>query len=116
MPIEPVTIELGAFSQGEVPPDLQITFRDFDKNPVPLTGFTNLQMNIQEDLGVFSIFGTGVIVLTDAAGGVVTYTWVRADFQTVGDFQAQAWVHNGTKYFASDLYLYSVYDGPGTQP
>ncbi len=116
MPIQPVTIDLAAFAQGEVPPDLQITFRDFDKVPVPLTGFSNLQMNIQEELGEFVTFGTGTIVVTDAPNGKVTYTWVRADFQPVGDFTAQAWVDNGTKFFGSDLYLYSVYDGPGTPP
>ncbi len=116
MPIQPVKIDLAAFAQGEVPPDLQITFRDFDKQPVNLTGFANLQMNIQEELGEFAAFGTGVIVITDAAGGIVTYTWVRADFLTIGEFTAQAWVNNGTKYFASDLYVYSVYDGPGTAP
>ena len=116
MPIQPVEIDLAAFAQGEVPPDLQVTFRDFDKNPVNLTGFSNLQMNIQGELAGFVGFGTGAIALTDAAGGVVTYTWARGDFQTIDDFKAQAWVNNGTKYFASDLYLYSVYDGPGTPP
>ncbi len=114
MPIIPVKIELGAFAEGEVPPDLQITFRDFDKVVVNLTGFTNLQMNIEEELG--AEVGTGAIVLTDDVNGLVTYTWVRADMTTAGEYTAQAWVNNGTKYFASDLYIYSVYDGPGTQP
>ncbi len=116
MPIIPIQIDLAAFAQGEVPPDLQITFLDFDKNPVNLTGFANLQMNIEGDISGTTGYGTGPIVLTDAANGVVTYTWARADLQTIDDFLAQAWVDNGTKYFASDLYVYSIYDGPGTPP
>lgn len=115
MPIIPIKVELGAFAEGEVPPDLLITFRDIKKVVVNLTGFTNLQMNIEEELGDAG-FGTGTIVLTDAVNGLVTYTWVRADMTTVGEYTAQAWVDNGTKYFASDLYIYSVYDGPGTPP
>jgi hypothetical protein len=115
MPIIPIKVELGAFAEGEVPPDLLITFRDIKKVVVDLTGFSNLQMNIEEELGDDG-FGTGTIALTDATNGLVTYTWVREDMTTVGEYTAQAWVNNGTKYFASDLYIYSVYDGPGTQP
>ena len=116
MAIQPIKTELAAFAEGEVPPDLQITFTDFDGNAVNLTGFANVQMNIEEELEGTTGFGTGTIVVTDAVNGIVTYTWVRADMTTAGEYQAQAWVNNGTKYFASDLYLYSVYDGPGTQP
>ena len=115
MPIIPIKVELGAFAEGEVPPDLLITYRDFSKVVVNLTGFTNLQMNIEEELAGFA-FGAGAIALTDPVLGLVTYTWVKADMLTVGDYTAQAWVDNGTKFFASDLYIYSVYDGPGTPP
>ncbi len=112
---QPVKTDLGAFAEGEVPPDLQITFTDFDGNAVNLTGFASIQMNIEEELAGDG-FGTGGITATDAAGGEVTYVWVRADMTTAGEYTAQAWVNNGTKYFASDLFTYSVYDGPGTQP
>jgi hypothetical protein len=112
----PTKTELGAFAQGEVPPDLQITFTDFNQAAVDLTGFTNLQMNIEAELAGTAGFGTGTIVMTDAVNGIVTYTWDRADMQTIEEFTVQAWVDNGTKYFASDLYIYTVYDGPGTPP
>ena len=112
----PVKKELGAFAQGEVPPDLQITYQDFNEGIVNLVGFTNLQMNIEEELAGTVGFGTGAIVMTYAPQGIVTYTWARADFQTIGEFQAQSWVDNGTKYHASDLYIYTVYDGPGAPP
>ncbi len=114
---QPVTSELGAFAAGEVPPPLEITFLDFDKNPVELTGFTSRQMNIEEELGVGAgTLGTGTIVITDALGGKLEYTWVRADMITVGEYTAQGWVNNGTNYYASDLYTYTVYDGPEDPP
>ena len=113
----PREVDLGAFAAGEVPPPLEISYTDFDGLPVPLTGYTNLQMNIEEELGANqNPLGTGGIVLTDDVGGVVTYTWVRDDMLDVGEYTAQAWVNNGTNYFASDLYKYSVYDGPGDPP
>ncbi len=110
----PTKKDLGAFAEGEVPPDLQITYTDFDGNVVPLAGFST-QMNIQEELAGDG-FGTGSITVTDAPNGEVTYVWVRGDMTAAGEYTAQAWVTNGTKYFASDLFTYSVYDGPGTQP
>lgn len=112
----PDKTELGAFAEGEVPPDLQITFTDFDGNAVDLTGFSNLQMNIEEELAGTAGLGTGAYVMTTPVGGISTYTWVRADMTAAGEYQVQGWVNNGTKYFASDLYIYSVYDGPGDQP
>lgn len=117
MPSEPTSVELGAFAAGEVPPPLQVTFTDFDGVAVDLSGFSNLQMNITESIdGNSNPLGTGAIVLTDAVNGVVTYTWVKNDMLDPGDYTAQAWVDDGVNYFASDLYLYTVYDGPGTPP
>ncbi len=114
---QPTTSELGAFAQGEVPPPLVITFRDFLKNPVDLTGFGNIQMNIEEELGAGTgTLGLGTVTLTDAPNGVFEYEWVRADMELIGEFTAQGWVNNGTLYFASDLYTYTVYDGPEEPP
>lgn len=113
----PTEVDLGAFAAGEVPPPLQITFRDFDGNAVNLTGFGNLQMNIEEELGANqNPLGTGTITATDAPNGVIEYTWVRDDMLDIGEYTAQAWVDDGVNYFASDLYTYSIYDGPGTPP
>lgn len=112
----PTKTELGAFAAGEVPPPLEITFTDIDSNVVDLTGYTNLQCNIEEELAGTAGLGTGNIALTDAAGGEVTYTWVRADMLSPGEYTLQAWVDNGTNYYASDLYIFSVYDGPGDPP
>ena len=117
MPSTPTIVELGAFAAGEVPPALVITYTDFDDAVVDLTGFTTLKCNIKEELdGATNPLGTGSIVLTDDVGGEITYTWVRDDMIDVGEYTLQAWCDNGINYFASDLYKYSVYDGPGTPP
>lgn len=114
---QPTTSDLGAFAAGEVPPPLVVTFLDFNKNPVNLTGFASLQMNIEEELDQGAgTLGTGAVLLTDPAGGVFEYEWVRPDMTIVGEYTAQAWVNNGTQFYASDLYLYSVYDGPEDPP
>ncbi len=114
---QPATSELGAFAAGEVPPPLVITYLDFEKDPVDLTGFGNLQMNIDEELSANSNpLGTGFLTVTDPAGGVLSYTFVRDDMLDIGEYTAQGWVNNGTNYFASDLYTYTVYDGPGEPP
>jgi hypothetical protein len=113
----PTEVELGAFAAGAVPPDLEITFTDFDNVAVDLTGFSNVQCNIEEDIGANqNPLGTGGIVISDIPGGKVTYSWVRNDMIDPGDYTLQAWVNNGTKYYESDLYLYTVYDGPEEPP
>ena len=114
--VAPTKTDLGSFAEGEVPPDLRITFTDFDDVVINLAGFTNLQMNIEEELAGTTGFGTGAYTVTDSGNGETTYVWVRGDMDTVGEYQLQGWINNGTKYFASDLYIYTVYDGPGTEP
>lgn len=114
---KPVKTDLGAFSAGEVPPLLEISFTDFDGVAVDLTGFSNKQMNIDEELSANSNpLGTGTVVVSDPVNGVVTYTWTKDDMADPGEYTAQLWVDNGTNFFASDLYIYSVYDGPGVNP
>lgn len=118
MASQPVTFELGAFAAGEVPPALEISFTDWNGQPVDLSGFATVQCNIDEELdSAANPLGTGnIIVVGDGTGGVVKYTWVRDDMLTPGEYTLQAWTSNGVNYFASDLYLYSVYDGPGDPP
>jgi hypothetical protein len=116
MASQPVEIELGAFAQGEVPPDLEVAFKDSDGVEVNLTGFTP-HIRIAEELNKGAAnLGTGAITIPTPADGKAVYVWVRDDMANVGQYQAQAWVTDGTKYYASDLYNYTVYDGPGDPP
>lgn len=114
---EPTIVDLGAFASGEVPPDLLITFKDSDGNAINISGFTT-EIRIEEELG--ALVGTGVMTIVDAPGGQVSYGWVRGDMLVVGQYKVQAWVLEGvlttSKRYASDLYAYSVYDGPGVPP
>lgn len=114
----PTEQDLGAFAAGEVPPPLTVTYRDFDNNVVDISGMSQHQVNIDEELDSNSNpLGTGVVSFeTDGTDGKVTYTWVRDDMIDVGEYTCQVWVNNGANYFASDLYRYSVYDGPGDPP
>ena len=112
---EPVIVELGAFAAGEVPPDLQITFTDFDDVVVDLSGFA-AQVNIEEDINKALVLGQGTYLITDAPNGVTLYSWHRDDMFEPGKYTLQGWVYDGTKYYASDLYVYDVYDGPGDAP
>lgn len=113
----PTKVELGAFAAGEVPPDLVVSYTDFDGNVVNLTGFSVVEMNIEEELGSNTQpLGTGTVNISDPPNGEVTYQWHRNDMLDTGEYQAQVWVSDGNKYYASDLYIYSVYDGPEEPP
>lgn len=112
----PTRIDLGAFAAGEIPPPLEVTFTDYDGNALPLTGFTTLAMNIEAIPVVSVTLGTGSIAVTDAANGIVEYTWVEDDMIEPSDYTAQVWVSNGLNRYASDLLIYTVYDGPGDAP
>lgn len=112
----PTKIDLGAFAEGEIPPPLAHQYLDFDGNPVNLTGFATLQMNIEAVPPVTATLGTGTITVTDAANGIVQYTWVGDDMAEASGYTAQMWVSNGTNKYASDLVTYTVYDGPGSAP
>jgi hypothetical protein len=116
---EPTIVDLGAFAQGEVPPDLLVTFQDNDGNSINISGFTT-EIRIAEELKGVTGFGTGVVTVLDAVNGQISYAWVQPDMLTQGQFTVQAWVLEGTdpdsKRYASDLYTYTVYDGPGDPP
>jgi hypothetical protein len=116
MASQPVEVELGAFAAGEVPPDLTVTFQDANGEVVVLSGFTP-HIRIQEELGKGAAnLGTGTITIPTPADGKAIYSWVRDDMANPGQYQVQAWVEDGVKYYASDLYNYTVYDGPGDPP
>lgn len=114
---QPTKVELGAFAHGSVPPDLVITYTDFDGNAVDLGSFGSVWIEIQEDINANTLtLGQGSISISTPAEGKVTYQWHRNDMWDVGDYTAIVWVSDGNKYYDSDLYLYTVYDAPGEQP
>jgi hypothetical protein len=113
----PVKIDLGAFAAGEIPPVLSHTFRDFDGVVVDLQTFSTLSMNIEAIPTVTGPLGDGVIQFdTDGSDGIVTYNWTADDMAEPSSYTAQMWASSGVNAYASDLILYTVYDGPGDAP
>lgn len=112
----PTRIELGAYAAGEIPPPVEVTFTDFDGAPIDLTGFGTRQMNIESIPPVPGPLGGNTPILVDGPGGVVQYQWTATDMATPADYTAQLWVSDGTFKYASDLIIFTVYDGPGVAP
>lgn len=113
----PTKIELGAFAAGAVPPPIEHQYLDFDGVQVDLTGFSTLSMNIEALPSVTGPLGGGTIeFVTDGTDGWVRYTWVADDMAEPSSYTGQMWASNGTNRYESDLFLYTVYDGPGSAP
>ena len=98
-----MTITIGPYTSGEVPAPLTYTFQDDNGDPLDLTGY----------IATFSHEANGVgtsetATVTDAANGVVTYTWTATDLDEPGSHSAEFWVSNGTNTYASDLIRWRV--------
>jgi hypothetical protein len=114
----PKKINLGVYAAGEIPASLVHVFKDNDKVPIPITGWTLKGFRIEGPEG--STAGLGSYDITDAPNGEVTYTWVEADMQLPGKFSGLMWIQNAptnpTIRLASYLFVWEVYDGPGNTP
>lgn len=108
----PAKIVLGVFAAGEIPFPLVHTFRDNNKLPIDISGWTvSAKAEGPDEDGTY---GGGAVNITDGVNGEVTYTWVVEDFTGVGKYKMLLWVTDGTNDIASDLITWEVYDGPGT--
>ncbi len=109
-------IKLGNFAQGEVPPPIEHQFLDFDGNAVDISTGTITFNLVRIPAGLLAL-GTGAKgLVTDGTDGKANYTWVTNDMNEAGFFQGQMWAAKGTNRYASDVFEYNVYDGPGTAP
>jgi hypothetical protein len=109
----PKKISLGVFAAGELPFPVAHQFLS-NEAAVNLTGYTAF-VNIEGPDGD-AVLGQGLVVVSDLLEGIVTYTWVEDDFQSVGKYRMLIWVDNDVNRFASDLIVYETYDGPGPTP
>ena len=102
-----LTMPLGAYREGIVPPPIVVTFEDANGNPIDLTHFTaRLEYRHSGDAIVKR---TAVIDADQVANrGQVRYTWVAADFTAVGAHQGELWVGNGSNRYASIYLLWFV--------
>lgn len=109
---------LGKFSAGAVPPTIEHTYLDFQDAIVDLTGFTTLSVQITASAGVTATLGTGTVQnkSADPTNGTLEYLWGSDDMRDPGFYRLQMWASNGVNKLESDVFVYEVYDGPGSAP
>ena len=107
----PTIINLGIFAQGAIPYTLAHTFYQAD-------GTTVIDLSVgpfTPTVKASGPYGQGTPALSgDGSGGVVTYEWDTADFADIGDYELVIWVTDGSRNLESDLFVWTVYDAPGT--
>lgn len=105
-------LTIGPYTAGEIPEPLVVTFTDADGTAIDLTGYTARW--VYEPRGGTAV--TNNATITTPAAGQATYTWVAADLATSGFYNGQMWVGNNTNRYASVIFQYQVFDGPGDAP
>lgn len=94
-----MTIGIGPYTAGEIPPALTYTFLDAAGSPIDLTGFDARFVFGRQD-------GTSIErpaeLATEPATGAVTYTWEDGDLTAPDLYDAEFWVGDGTTRFASE--------------
>jgi hypothetical protein len=108
-----VSITIGPFVTGEVPPPLEYQFLDATGQPINLSGPFSAQFRYQEH---WAAYGSGVATITDAAAGKVTYIWTGNELTTPGQYAAEFWVGNNTNRYASELLEFTVRASVGPWP
>ena len=101
--------DLGVFPKGEIPDPLQVSFKDANGDAIDLSSGFTAKASIKNIEGTATGLGTGDLSAPDAVG-LVTYTWVAADFATEGTYIIQLWVNSvgaGVRY-ASEAFYYAV--------
>lgn len=74
---------------GDLSRPLLVTFVDHEGNADPLTGATNLLLQLQNTANGAVTNGTGTWTITNAAEGQATYAWAVADVAQAGTFLLQ---------------------------
>lgn len=101
-------VNLGVFAKGEIPEPLQITIQDADGVAIDLTAWT-VDFVISAVRQTVAGLGAGASTIITPTSGITRYTWVAADFATVGTFRGQMWAGDGgTTKLGSDIYQYEV--------
>lgn len=104
-----MTIEIGPFTQYELPGQIQHTFTDSAGVALNLTGYT-VRYHYKRH-GVAAVTRNGVLVT--AASGIVGYTPIAADLNTAGVYKAHFSATNLTNTYYSDDIVYRVKEALG---
>jgi hypothetical protein len=92
-----MSVNIGKFVVGEIPPPLVYQFLDAGGAAIDLTNYT-AAFACQEFYGApFS----GAATVTDPVNGKVAYTWVGGEFPTAGSYRATFTAGNHTNRFTS---------------
>lgn len=72
--------------QNDTSPALQATLKDYNGNPISLVGAT-VRFHMKSFEGAIKVDQT--MTITNASGGVVTYSWQATDTNTAGTYYAE---------------------------
>lgn len=110
-------IDLGEFTQGEIPAPLEYVFNDANGNPISfLGGGYNGRVSIRERWSATPIVDNATATIPNDVSGRVVYTWTAAAFAQQGEYFVHVWAGNGSNRFASDKITYRVRDATGNVP
>lgn len=111
-------IQLGAFPAGEIPAPIEHQYLTYAREVIDISGWTVLGFFIEGPDGPHITVGPPAI--TDGPNGKVTYIWGPDDMQVSGEYSGLIWVQdtstNPNLRLGSDLFVWSVKDGPGPTP
>jgi len=102
-----MTITLGPYTAGEIPPPIVVTFKDSSGTAIDFSAAGPWAARF-----VYRSYGGAFITRTctapSASNGAVTYTWVASDMVTAGDYEGEMWVGNGTNRYDSEPLAWQV--------
>lgn len=83
-------------------------FGEPDQAPINLTNATSVKFLMRSTGNAGSPKVTAAAAITSAASGIVTYTWVAGDTDTIGEFDVEfeiTWSDGGVETVPNDGYL-----------
>jgi hypothetical protein len=107
-----VSINIGTYVIGEIPPPFTYQFLDSSGAPIDLTNYT-AQFACQEFYGAPF---TGTASVSDAVNGKATYVWAGGEFSTAGQYRATFTVGDHTNRFTSESIVFTAQLPVGAVP
>jgi len=102
---------IGPYVVDEIPPPLQITFKDCNSTIIDLSGYTPKFEIIRLDGADPGNLGLGnSTIIAPPTDGITQYQWADTDFQTAGMYRGVMWAANGTLRYASIFFEWFVRD------
>jgi hypothetical protein len=102
-------VDLGAFTVGEIPFPLTYAFTTESGTAINLTGYTaQFQWGERSNATSYTNATTEPASVSDAVGGVVSYTWTGDEFLIPGRYAGMFWVGDGANRLASELHVWVV--------